>query len=159
MNNYIIKIALTNNDFLIAKKLFLKYSRSIKINLKFQHFESELNEIDIQYNRPDGGLILMMNGEEAIGCIGVRKLENNIAEFKRMFVLESYRNKGIGTVLLQNAIKIARDLGYEKIRLDTLESMRSAIKLYIKYGFYEIGAYRYNPHPDSRYFELDLVRQ
>jgi len=154
--SYIFKLIDDDNGFIKARNLFIEYSNSLDFDLHFQNFEKELKEIDIQYNKPYGGIILVtdrITGEE-IGCVGIRKFEDRVAELKRMFVKDTYRNKGLGKVLLDKAIELSRSLGYEKIRLDTLDTMKPAIALYEKFGFKQTGAYRYNPFDNVRYYEL-----
>jgi putative acetyltransferase len=156
--NYIFKLITKEEDFRKARNLFIEYANSLDFDLHFQNFETELNEIDIQYNKPDGGLILIINrlsGEE-VGCAGIRKSEDKIAELKRMFIKEPHRNKGLGKELMRKTIKLAKDLGYEKIRLDTLDTMKPAMAVYEKYGFRQTGAYRYNPFDNVRFYELIL---
>jgi putative acetyltransferase len=158
VENYIFKLISEDQDFQRARKLFMEYAVSLDFNLHFQNFDKELEEIDIQYNKPGGGLILIidsLSGEE-IGCAGIRKSEEKIAELKRMFIKEEHRNKGLGKQLLQRVIELSKALGYEKIRLDTLDTMKAAIALYEKSGFRQTGAYRYNPHKNVKYYELEL---
>jgi ribosomal protein S18 acetylase RimI-like enzyme len=155
---YKFKLIDDDESFEQAKNLIIEYADSLKIDLRFQDFKNELKEINIQYNKPYGALIIIIDNDsgEAVGCIGIRKFENKIAEFKRMYVKDSHRNKGVGKELIHQAIKLSIDLGYEIVRLDTLDTMKPAIALYKKYGFYEIEAYRYNPNKNVKYFELKL---
>jgi putative acetyltransferase len=157
-NNYRFKLAKNEESFSQAKQLFIEYANSLDFDLSFQDFEKELDEIEIQYNNPFGGLILVIDNKsgEEIGCAGIRKSEDKIAELKRMFIKESHRNKGLGDGLMRRAIQLSKDLGYEKIRLDTLDTMKPAMALYEKFGFKETGAYRYNPFKNVKYFELDI---
>ena len=50
----------------------------------------------------------------------------------------------------------AERIGYEKMRLDTISSMKAAINLYQAFGFYEIEPYYDNPVKGAIYFELEL---
>jgi len=112
------------------------------------------------YREPEGGLVLVRDirtGEFA-GCAGIRKLDNGIAELKRMYVREGHRGKGLGQQLLDRAVDLARELKYERIRLDTLPSMKAAIRLYRKNGFREIQPYRYNPDKTALFFEMELEK-
>ena len=117
-----------------------------------------MKELPVHYGQPGGGLLLVKDiiKNEFIGCVGVRRIEPGIAELKRMYIKKEYRNLGIGKKLLDLAIDLAKELNYEKLRLDTLDFMRSAITLYKAKGFREIDGYRYNPKPGALYFELDL---
>lgn len=139
-----------------GKNLFQQYATSLEIDLSFQDFISELAAIDKQYNMPEGALILAYNDDIAVGCAGIRKLDTQTAELKRMFVLPEFRKYKIGATLLQLAIDNAKHLGYNIIRLDTLPSMTQAQNLYRSFGFYEIPAYRYNPVEGTVFMEKRL---
>lgn len=146
----------SQDEFKLAKSLFQKYANSLSFNLCFQDFENELNQLSIQYNKPTGALILAYQNETAIGCVGVRYLDREVAELKRMFVLPEFRKLKIGHRLLEEAVKSSKELGYNKIRLDTLQDMVAARALYQKNGFYEITSYRHNPIAGAIYMEKVL---
>lgn len=149
-------IAETTADFEKGKQLFADYAASLNIDLSFQDFSKELETISQQYHSPQGGLILVSQGVAYIGCAGIRKLEHNIAELKRMYINPDYRGLKIGTRLLERSVGLAKQLGYTKIRLDTLAAMVQAQALYRSFGFYEIPAYRFNPLPGTIYMEKEL---
>ena len=146
----------TNNHYTQAALLFKEYAEWLNIDLRFQHFEKELKELKSMYALPVGGIILCKNEEDFIGCAGIRKIDDSIAELKRMFVKPAYQKLGIGKKLLENSVKLAQELNYKCIRLDTLNFMIPAINLYKQYGFYEIEAYYYNPNANSVYLEKTL---
>jgi GNAT superfamily N-acetyltransferase len=149
-------IAKTAADFETGRALFQEYAQSLKVDLCFQNFSTELETITEQYNLPGGGLYLALYERTPAGCAGVRKLDEETAELKRMFVKDEYRGHKIGVKLLQLAIDLAKQLGYTKLRLDTLEDMVKAQQLYRSFGFYEIPAYRYNPLGGTIYMEKML---
>lgn len=150
------RIAYTEQDFENGKKLFEEYASTLNVDLSFQNFSKELETIYKQYNKPEGGLLLAQDGVNAVGCAGVRKLDDQIAELKRMYVQSAYRGYQIGLRLLEHSIELARGLGYQKIRLDTLENMHNAQELYRSFGFYEIPSYRFNPLKGTIYMEKSL---
>ena len=127
--------------------------------MEFQNFTKELHEIKTQYGFPDGGLYLILskNGKY-IGCGGIRKFKDGVAELKRMYIKKEYRGKGLGRKLLEKLIQLATDLKYEKIWLDTLESLQAATNLYREYGFAEHEPDRFNPNPNVIYFELIIKK-
>jgi ribosomal protein S18 acetylase RimI-like enzyme len=76
---------------------------------------------------------------------------------KRLYVRPGHRGKGVGKRLASTAIEVAKEVGYERMLLDTLASMTDATRLYRSLGFREIEPYTYNPLPNVLYFALDLV--
>ncbi|MFB9841908.1 GNAT family N-acetyltransferase [Mucilaginibacter ginsenosidivorans] len=150
------QIAATSQDFETGKKLFEEYAASLNVDLSFQNFSKELDTISEQYNEPAGALLLARDGETFVGCSGVRRLDEQTAELKRMYVKTEYRGYQVGLNLLERSIELAKKLGYKKIRLDTLENMTKAQQLYRSFGFYEIPSYRFNPLHGTIYMEKDL---
>ena len=151
------RIANTNEDFETGKLLFEEYANSLNVDLSFQNFSKELDAVRQQYNEPSGGLLLAFVDDLPVGCAGIRQLDNDTAELKRMYVKDAYRGLKIGVELLRQSIDLAKALGYKKLRLDTLANMTKAQQLYHSFGFYEIDAYRYNPLAGTIYMEKDLA--
>lgn len=156
MGSYIV--ADTDEDYKIAAQLFKAYAQWLNIDLSFQHFDDELLKLKAMYGAPEGGIILCKVEDEFIACAGIRKIDNNIAELKRMFVKPTYQKHGIGKVLLGKMVELAKRFNYNTIRLDTLSYMTSAINLYKTNGFYEIPPYYHNPNETALYFEMKLNR-
>ena len=150
------KIAATKSEYEEGKRLFEEYANTLNVDLSFQNFSQELQGIDRQYSKPDGALLLVYDDSVVIACVGIRLYEQKTAELKRMYVKPEYRGRSIGLLLLQQAIMLARDLGYEKLRLDTLHNMTRAQHLYHSHGFYEIAPYRFNPLAGTIFMEKDL---
>ena len=154
MHNYIL--AQENEEYEAASLLFKEYAVWLNIDLGFQHFEKELENLKTMYNSTDGGIVLCKEADSFIACVAIRRIAENIAELKRMYVQPAHQHKGIGKTLLEKSIALATSCKYEYIRLDTLNHMIPAINLYKKYGFYEIPAYYHNPVSTAVYFEKKL---
>ncbi len=152
MTGYIL--ANTDDEYKHATLLFKQYVTLLNIDLRFQNFDEELLALKIMYGKPNGGVILCEYEHKFIGCVGIRKIDNDTAELKRMYIQPAYQKKGIGKGLLDKAFELAKTLNYKAIRLDTLNYMEPAIKLYKQYGFYEIPAYYNNPNKTAIYFEI-----
>ncbi len=140
-----------------VRALFLAYARSLKFDLCFQDFEKELAELPGKYAAPEGEMFLAMVAGAPAGCIALRSLGDDVCEMKRLYVEPTFRGERIGDRLVTSLIQAARELGYKKMRLDTVpSSMAKAVKMYRGFGFREIPAYTANPVPGATFFELTL---
>jgi ribosomal protein S18 acetylase RimI-like enzyme len=143
-------------DMDAARRLFLDYATSLGFSLCFQNFDEEMAALPGKYAPPAGEILLAEADGEAVGVVALRKLEAGLCEMKRLYVAPLQRGTGLGGRLARAIIEAARAKGYGAMRLDTLESMGSAIALYHHLGFVEIAPYYNNPLPGARYFELPL---
>lgn len=147
----------TTEEYEAAASLFQQYAQAIGIDLSFQQFDTELAELPKMYGPPAGCIILYRQEEVFRGCIALRKIDDTTAEVKRMYVQPGVQGGGIGRQLLLLVLEAAVEMGYQKVRLDTLNHMAPAIHLYTSLGFYPISPYNYNPHSTVLYFEKILA--
>ena len=98
-----------------------------------------------KYGPPRGVLYIAKWNSEVAGCIALAPLvERGACEMKRLYVRPHYRKHKIGKVLVEQLLKDAVQLGYTKMKLDTLEKLQPAIGLYKQYGFVETTNYAFN---------------
>jgi putative acetyltransferase len=94
-----------------AKELIQEYTSSLGFDLSFQDFKQEMTNFPVQYSPPGGFLFVVQYENKIVGCIGLRKLESDICEMKRMYVQPSFRGKGLGKALAEAVINKAREMG------------------------------------------------
>ena len=148
--------ATNDSDTVAVRQLFKQYAASLAIDLSFQHFERELAALPGDYAPPRGALFLSRAEGCAVGCIGLRPFSESIGELKRLYVLPTFRGRGLARALVAAAIAAARGIGYTALVLDTLGSMHAAIAVYQSFGFVRTDAYYANPLPDVLYFRSSL---
>ena len=65
-----------------VRRLFRDYAEWIGVDLGFQDFEQELATLPGKYAPPAGRLLLLVRGEEAVGCIALRRFDKTSGEVK-----------------------------------------------------------------------------
>lgn len=162
----------TEHDLDIFRTLVREYAAFISFDLSFQHFDDELAALPGKYAPKSGGAMLLgfVQSEPTqneptqnelpmmpAGCVAMRDLGEGICEMKRLFVRPEAQGLAIGKLLSQELMRLAKDMGYRAMRLDTRrEAMPHAFGLYTSLGFYEIPAYNENPYSDICYMECRL---
>lgn len=139
-----------------ARLLFEEYRAELGIDLCFQNFDEELKNLPAGYVPPTGSLLLAAINKKIAGCVGVRKLDEQTCEMKRLYVRPQFRGGKTGRQLVEFVIEEAQQLGYRQMRLDTLPTMVRARTLYESLGFKRIAPYRFNPETGTIFMELDL---
>ncbi len=139
-----------------VRTLIAEYAFALGTDLGFQGFEAELTGLPGAYAPPTGRLLMARVDWAAAGCVAVRALEPGLCEMKRLYVRPGYRGSGVGRRLAETAVAEARSAGYRAMRLDTLDTMTPARRLYRGLGFVSIPPYRHNPLPGAEFLELDL---
>ncbi len=149
-----------------VRMLFREYAAEIKIELCFQGFERELAELPGYYAPPAGRIYLATmpesetSGSETYpqfaGCVALRPISADICEMKRLYVRPRWRGTGLGRRFTLATIAAAREIGYSRMRLDTIDTMQVAIALYRSVGFVAVPPYYHNPLAGATFMELDL---
>jgi putative acetyltransferase len=140
-----------------VRELFLEYAQSLGFSLCFQSFDKELAGLPGDYAPPEGRLLLAEYEGQLAGCVALHKLGPGICEMKRLYLRPTLRGKGLGRALANHIIAEARHIGYQRMRLDTVEPvMKDAVAMYRKIGFREIAPYCDNPIAGALYMELCL---
>ena len=140
----IVRLSESNND---ANQLLQEYYEAVGVVQR--DAPGALEKI---IDDPSSGVWLAYKGEEAIGCVVLRKLGSIplAAECKRLYVRPAARGDGIADKLMEALESFARGRGLRWIYLDSHDGLKAAIALYRKRGY--IFCKRYNDNPQATVF-------
>jgi len=155
-----LRLAETPDDIQAVRELFLDYQASLDVDLCFQGFREELQQLPGDYAPPAGALLLALVDGAPAGCCALRPLPNtdhpDACEMKRLFVRPAFRGFGLGRLLVDRLLVLGQMGGYATMLLDTLSDMEAARALYQETGFVEIAPYYHNPLPGAHYLKVSL---
>lgn len=144
----------------MLKVVFREYAEGLGIDLTFQGFEEELQQLPGDYAEPRGALLVAWLNGEIAGCCALRPLDTvdypNASEMKRLYVRPAFRRLGLGRQLADCILDKARAAGYDCVLLDTLNNMESARALYQDLDFEDIPPYYFNPVEGAHYLRVKL---
>lgn len=138
------------------RTLFKEYTSSLGIDLAYQNYAEEFSSLPGKYAKPTGRLYIAYVDGIVAGCIGLRKLDAQRAEMKRLYVRNQFRSFHIGKMLAEQVILDAKAIGYKTIVLDTLSTMENARRIYRHLGFIETTPYYESPVKDTCFLSLSL---
>jgi len=139
--------AANNSD--CEKVTALVYGVLAEYGLKPDPEATDLDIKDIESSYLErGGVFRVLEEKDGsiIGAYGLYRLDEQTCELRKMYLQKDYRGRGLGRMLMEDALSQARRLGFKRIVLETASVLTEAIALYKSYGFVE-----YNPkHMSSR---------
>jgi DNA-binding MarR family transcriptional regulator/GNAT superfamily N-acetyltransferase len=120
----------------------------------FHHEEEGLADA-AEIALPAGVFVLARLDGEAVGCGGLKRIDEATGEIKRVWTAPKARGMGVARRMLRTLEAAARDMGLKRLRLDTNRALKEAHALYRKEGFREIARFSDNPYADH-WFEKRL---
>lgn len=101
-----------------------------------------------KYLPPNGRLLLASVDGASAGSVHLHHLDPSTGEVKRLYVRPAYRGHGVGRELLNRLIREARDMGLERLVLDSGRFQQAAHTLYRRTGFVDIAPYDQSEAPE-----------
>lgn len=95
------------------------------------------------FNRSDAQLWVAVLNSEVVGCCGIyptQGLPDKVAELVKFYLTTSARGSGVGKALMHKSISSAKELGYEKLYLESMPQFSNAVNFYKRLGFIELTA-------------------
>ncbi|HEY2353693.1 MAG TPA: GNAT family N-acetyltransferase [Gaiellaceae bacterium] len=133
--------------------MFREYAASIGDEFWVRDFEDELGALPGYYT------VLLAARDRAgalVGSAAIKHHPDGAAELKRLYVRPAARGTGLGRQLATAAIDRARELGYTRVRLDTLPRMEAARGIYASLGFKPCEPWVDHPIAGVVFLEMNL---
>ena len=157
-----IHLATSTEDVDACRSIFIDYAQSLGFSIAYQGFEAAMAGMPGSYAPPTGCLLLARVDGTAAGAVGLRALADpdgqlKLCEMKHLFVRADFRRLKLGRKLAEAVIVESRALGYDAMRLDTIQAMESARALYSSLGFDTIPPYFDSPLEGAMFYQLALT--
>ncbi|MFX3649795.1 MAG: GNAT family N-acetyltransferase [Paenibacillus sp.] len=114
----------------------------------------QLSDVEV----PRAAFIVARIDGYPVGCGALRPLDETSVEVKRMYTRSGYRRKGIAQAILAEAERLACELGYTNLKLQTGPLQPEAAALYERVGYYRIPVFSGNWDKVLAY-QKDLVHE
>ena len=125
------------DNYEAAKELILEYSKIKGAEACFVSLDRELADLEGFYK--DGALLLGYEDNEPVATIAIKKIDNDSAEAKRLYIKPEYRGNGFARHMLNAMLDKCRKLHFKEVRFTTKhEVMSIGYALYKKMGFEEL---------------------
>jgi GNAT superfamily N-acetyltransferase len=139
------------------RSMLERYQEGLPQDLRVVDLAAELGELEARYAAPEAAMFLATVSSAAAGCVAVKRFDARTAEIKRLFVAPEFRGKGAARVLMESAVAFARELGCERVALDTeRDRLRPAYELYRSLGFVHCDPYTEAEYANATFMELSL---
>jgi len=97
----------------------------------------DIHDIESAYMRDPGNHFWVAETPEGqvVGTIGVQQHDAGVGEVRRLRVDARYHRRGIGSALMETALRFCQERQYLKVKLDTFMDHEAAVRLFQKFRF------------------------
>lgn len=113
--------------------------------LRYYEETGYLKDLDAHesvYSPGNGMFLVLQEGDEVVGCGGLRRLDGESGELVRLWLRKDKRKMGLGRKLFAALMQGAKELGYAKVYLDTSNRCQDAVRLFRRNGFRDCERYK-----------------
>lgn len=131
--------------FRIVKHVLAEYG----LTTNPEQTDADLKNIRQSYLLPGGAFRVLESGGRTIGSYGLYASTKESCELRKMYLLSEFRGQGLGRKMMEDALRLAKLLGFVEMTLETNSRLKEAIGLYKAYGFVEFNPCHLSDRCDS----------
>lgn len=149
--------ACTINDCNVLTQIGIRTFREayepVEDPVQFQIYIDEAydeDKISLELQNPESGHFFLKKENEIAGYLKVNigesqteEMGEEYLEVQRIYLLKKFYRQGLGTVLIQKAIELAKQKGKTKIWLGVWEENHRALSFYRNMGFVKTGSHAF----------------
>lgn len=118
--------------------LMIKILRSESIYNEEYHKkypDLDLDNIVSAYAETNGAFLVAESKGKIIGTVGLFGIDRDFAQLRRFYVHQDFRRMGVGRLLLETVLELAKNKGFAAVVLTSEVKLKRALKLYLSAGF------------------------
>lgn len=119
--------------FRIVKEVLAGYGLSTNP----KETDADLRDIQASYLSEGGAFRILECDGQIAGSYGLFPTSLQTCELRKMYLLPKLKGRGLGKKMMEDALRIAKDLGFVEMTLETNSCLKEALGLYKKFGFME----------------------
>jgi putative acetyltransferase len=119
------------------------------------YFDATTDDLFALFQTEKATYNIAIVGDEIVGGGGIfptAGLPAGVCELVKMYLLPTARGTGLGTQLINHCLQQAKEAGFNKVYLETMNELKPALKVYERLGF----QYLTGPMGDSGHFGCSL---
>lgn len=119
--------------FRIVKRVLSEYGLATNP----EKTDADLKDIRKSYILRGGAFRILESDGRTIGSYGLHADTKESCELRKMYLLSEFRGRGLGKKMMEDALRLAKTLGFIEMTLETNSRLKEALGLYRAYGFTE----------------------
>ena len=137
----------TNLDRASIEQLVFTVLRAYGLEPSPESTDADLQDVEQHYLETGGAFdVLVDDSGLIVGTVAVHRTDDSLCELRKMYLHPDFRGNGLGQLMMEHALSRAKELGFERMWLETADSLTEAHGLYQKFGFVPFDA----PHQSDR---------
>ena len=121
----------------VIQELVGKVLNDYDLRLNTLTIDKDITNVYNHYFSKNGWFAVLEYNAKPVGTYGIYRIDDNVCELRKMYLLNECQGEGLGKMMMEDAIEVARKLGYKKMILETNKVLYKAVQLYQKFGFVE----------------------